>query len=78
MQVIKCDGCGAELDKLPVNHAKGHREHVIHGERVNGVIGGAPLPNGDFDWCEECAKIAFAAVKAQRSDSPATAGAGRY
>lgn len=50
----QCDGCLADLSK--------HYSLVIHGERANGLVGGYPLPDHEFDWCETCATIAFEAV----------------
>jgi hypothetical protein len=64
-QIIKCDGCSAELKPNP-NHAKGEKEHIIHGGRVNEMRGGG-VPDRDFDWCLEDAQAAFDAVRARRS-----------
>ena len=56
-QAIHCDGCGAELGSLPL------RERLIHGQRdEHSGQGMRPLPDGGFDWCERCAKVAFQAV----------------
>lgn len=56
MSTIKlCDGCGVQLG--------GPREPTISGARANGVCGGVPLPSGEFDWCVNCALVAFDAVK---------------
>jgi hypothetical protein len=52
---IVCDGCGETLDP-------DRSEVVIIGERSNGLLGGRPLPDGRFHWCERCAKVAFRAV----------------
>lgn len=62
MTAIKCDGCGAELVQLTVNRAKGQREHIIHGERVNNMVGGM-VPDHEFDWCLKCSQAAFEAVR---------------
>jgi hypothetical protein len=52
-KIIRCDGCGSDLVR---------DDAVIHGERANGMLGGRPLPDGEFDWCLDCARIAFTAV----------------
>lgn len=52
-QLRICDGCGKPLKTMP----------TIIGHRANGLTGGRPLPDGDFDWCESCALIAFNAVR---------------
>ena len=63
-QYIRCNGCGTELTGLPVNHAAGHKERYVHGERAEGSEHGlSPLPDSDFDWCRECALTAFTAVR---------------
>jgi hypothetical protein len=68
-QVTKCDGCGVRLTPYPINYRAGHRECVISGRRANDMLGGRPLPDGQFDWCEKCALVAFIAVEdAQRRD----------
>lgn len=54
--IVRCNGCQQELS---VNSNK----IVIKGERANGLVGGYPLPDHDFDWCERCAMIAFRAVE---------------
>lgn len=55
-----CDGCGAELGR-PLN--RGRKERLIHGRRDEDSGGGLwPIPDGEFDWCEHCAKAAFIAV----------------
>ena len=59
-----CDGCSAELGQVPLRRDRGQRERLIHGERTNGMRSIVPLPSDKFDWCEDCAKIAFTAVKA--------------
>jgi hypothetical protein len=63
-QFIRCDGCDAEVTQLPVDHAGGHKERLIHGQRVEGSGQGLyPIPDGEFDWCGDCAKVAFQAVR---------------
>lgn len=52
--VFRCDGCDKELSARA-------DDHVIRGERVNRLAGGG-LPDGRFDWCFACARLAFAAV----------------
>jgi len=49
-----CDGCGREL-------RDGGPAHAITGQRANGM-GGGGMPDGRFDWCEDCAQRAFNAV----------------
>lgn len=60
---IRCDGCGTELcgERLSV---------VIHGGRANGMGGGWPIPDGEFDWCEACSLTAFKAVAATGVTTP--------
>jgi hypothetical protein len=67
---MRCDGCGAEICQLPVDHSKGQKERLIHGERVNGSQGLSPIPNGEFDWCEDCARVAFSAVRDRPASIP--------
>ncbi len=52
----RCDGCRRELDTL------GKPRRVICGERVDMMCGGG-LPDSKFDWCGDCARIAFSAVE---------------
>lgn len=61
-----CDGCGAQLGGYlegglprPTVYIHGHRDE-------DSGSGLSPLPLGDFDWCRNCALIAFGAVKAER------------
>lgn len=54
----RCDGCGAELNR--------QQECLIHGQRANGMGGLSPIPDGEFDWCQGCALIAFRAVQNER------------
>jgi len=66
MTKTECDGCGTEIGRLPIDWARGQKEHVIHGERADREGGPSPLPSSKFDWCMDCAKIAFGAVKEAR------------
>lgn len=50
-QFTKCDGCGKEVSPS-----------TIHGKRNDGWQGARPLPDGEFDWCKDCAIAAFAWV----------------
>jgi hypothetical protein len=63
--LISCDGCGHIFGRpgLPA---------AIHGERADGS-GGGGLPSGDFDWCYDCARVAFQAVKRERAGAKAPA-----
>lgn len=58
--VISCNGCGLEIDKP-----------VVEGRRADGFGGGRPLPDEGFEWCANCALIAFNAVKEAVKDSGA-------
>jgi hypothetical protein len=58
-----CDGCGKTWPFVELTQ----RGPVIEGRRANGLCGGRPLPDGDFHWCEDCGKAAFAAVAARRT-----------
>jgi hypothetical protein len=62
---IHCDGCGVELGQ---SRAQPRRENrLIHGQRdEHSGQGLSPIPNGEFDWCKDCAKIAFTAVRDAR------------
>jgi hypothetical protein len=61
-QFTRCDGCKREATTGIFE--KGKQQLVVHGARTeNSGQGLAPLPNGVFDWCEDCGKIAFAAVR---------------
>jgi hypothetical protein len=66
---IVCDGCGQV------------GEPTISGRRANGLSGGRPLPDGPFDWCVNCALVAFASVRATTAAGVAagmTAAAAAY
>lgn len=68
MNVKRCNGCLADLDNDEFGLGRRTRT-VVEGRRVDGLSGGSPLPNtgdGDFHWCERCAKIAFRAVEDAR------------
>ena len=52
-QRTHCDGCDKPLTGM---------DRAIHGNRADGMQGAFPLPDGEFDWCLACAKIAFRAV----------------
>jgi len=65
MHVKRCNGCQTDLDEENVRPGARVRT-VIEGRRVDGLSGGHPLPDtgdGDFHWCERCAKVAFRAVE---------------
>ena len=55
----RCDGCRCELKP-------GSFFHAITGKRANGA-GGGGMPDADFDWCTDCAQVAFGAVKERRA-----------
>jgi hypothetical protein len=61
-QQLVCDGCGMRLSDKP---GPPEPRVAISGERMNGS-GGGGLPNGRFDWCYDCAKAAFNAVRQLR------------
>lgn len=62
-----CDGCGSIL-RSPGPYEEGTKASAISGSLTKGIVGGSPLPSGDFDWCVECAMIAFQALKDARYD----------
>jgi hypothetical protein len=65
MLTKRCNGCRVDLDDDEFGIGRKVRA-VIEGRRVDGLSGGSPLPStgeGDFHWCERCAKIAFRAVE---------------
>lgn len=62
-----CDGCGKPFKTVP----------TIMGHRANGMQGGG-LPDKDFDWCEGCAMVAFAAVRAAHATKSAPQGRAAY
>lgn len=67
--VKRCDGCRRDLST--VRYERGHPLHAVSGARTEySGKGLSPLPNGEFDWCEECGKIAFAAVRDTNGDRP--------
>ena len=65
-----CDGCRTPLyrsgktsqENGGVTPATGC-ELLVEGSRVDGLLGGSPLPQGNFHWCKNCARIAFQAVQ---------------
>ena len=62
---INCDGCGVELG--PFRAEPRREKRLIHGQRgEHSGKGLHPIPDEDFDWCEDCAKIAFTAVRMAR------------
>ena len=62
---IRCDGCGVELGRFRASPRRERR--LIHGQRdEHSGQGLDPVPDGEFDWCEGCARIAFAAVRDAR------------
>jgi hypothetical protein len=54
-----CDGCGKPLTRKLGQYGE---RACIHGQRDNGLGGGLNLPDGEFDWCSDCATIGFTAV----------------
>jgi hypothetical protein len=62
-QQTVCDGCGKLLS---LKGGTGLPRVAISGERMNGC-GGGGMPDGRFDWCQDCAPIAFQALREARA-----------
>ena len=60
---LVCDGCGSPLLRKGESMRSGYKDLVVEGERVDGTRGALPLPQSDFHWCSQCARIAFVAVE---------------
>ncbi|GAA0969868.1 hypothetical protein GCM10009555_017750 [Acrocarpospora macrocephala] len=60
--IVRCNGCGTEVDEM--SHGK-DTGHALTGTRV-GNVGGGGMPSGRFDLCVACGRIAFTAIRETR------------
>lgn len=69
---LVCDGCRTPLFRFPEESstkAPGSTELMIEGRRANRMNGLDPIPNGEFHWCQRCARIAFQALRVAKANN---------